>query len=102
MQYPYFDLLFTASSQESVDTLQTIISDHLCSRSDVPERMDALIINDPEMPSALCLQAFMLKLAAHPNLNEQITALQHQLSQLKHACNHREQLHISALDAWAY
>ena len=94
-----FDLDYTCVDTKSVNKFDEVMSAYLGARADVPDLLTALLKDEPNMPMAICLQGYLLKLAAHPKLEPNLQEFLSQANNLEHA-NAREQLHIKALNAW--
>ena len=95
-------LVFSTSSERAVVQLQTALTAYLAARTDTMQHVDAALVEDPDMPMAVCFRGYLLRLAAHPAMH---APLQASLKQAKALADHgvtntREQLHINALVAW--
>lgn len=94
-----FVLEYTCNHPGNVSFFDTVMEAYLGARANVPELLTDLLDREPEMPMAICLQGYLLKLAAHPKLESTLKEFLARAEALKKT-NHREQLHIQALSAW--
>jgi tetratricopeptide (TPR) repeat protein len=91
---------YTASSQTSVASMDTVLDAYLGSKATVMPLLEGLIEVDPQMPMAQCLRAYMLKLAGDPRFKGPIGTILVHLTEQTRALNTREQLHLRALTSW--
>jgi tetratricopeptide (TPR) repeat protein len=91
---------YTASRQASIASIDAVLEAYLGSAQSVMPLLDNLIEADPQMPMALCLRTYLLKLASDPRFNSPIKAGLTLLTEQAGALNHREQLHLRALTSW--
>ena len=96
---PEFDLDYTCANTESVNKFDDVMSAYLGARANVPDLLGALLDDDPNMPMAICLQGYLLKLAAHPKLEPNLQSFLARANGLT-KINRRETLHVQALNAW--
>ena len=97
---PEFDLDYTCVNAASVNKFDDVMSAYLGARANVPDLLSTLIEDEPDMPMAICLQGYLLKLAAHPKLGANLQAFLSRANNLTEI-NPREALHVQALNAWA-
>ncbi|XOV87886.1 MAG: tetratricopeptide repeat protein [Pseudomonadota bacterium] len=90
----------TTTSAASPALFNDVIDAYLGSSPRVVPLLDNLLASDPEMPLALVLRGYLLKLAADPRLAGAITQIHARLTQLREV-NPREQMHIAAFNRWA-
>ena len=91
---------YTASSEDSVSRFNNVVGAYLASEKVVMTLLEGVIENDGEMIMALCLRAYMLKLAADPRFEKPFHALLARITALGDAANDRERKHIAALESW--
>ena len=90
---PEFDLDYTCANTESVNKFDDVMSAYLGARANVPDLLGALLDDDPNMPMAICLQGYLLKLAAHPKLEPNLQSFLARANGLTEI-NRRETLHV--------
>ena len=100
MQFSENNLEITASSNTEVELLNDTVTAYLASDANVPDLLTKLLDLNPEMPMALCLQGYLLKLAAHPRFNPAIESFLARARAIRSQASPREQRHIDALAAW--
>jgi tetratricopeptide (TPR) repeat protein len=91
---------YTVNDSNSVNRLVDIVTAYLGSRNTVMPLLDDLLRTDPTMPMAICLRAYLLKLASDPRLGGPIQRSLESLEALGDSLNPREQLHLQALRYW--
>ncbi len=91
---------YTVNDSNSVNRLVDIVTAYLGSRKTVMPLLDDLLRTDPDMPMAICLRAYLLKLASDPRLGAPIQRSLDSLEALGDSLNPREQLHLQALRYW--
>jgi hypothetical protein len=98
------ELSYTAIQTDNITRFNEVLGAYLGARADVGERLTSLLAEEPQMPMAVCLQGYLLKLAAHPKFAAtlQTFVAQAQIISASDQCNDRERQHIQALTAWAY
>ncbi|NKB98723.1 MAG: hypothetical protein GKR90_09565 [Pseudomonadales bacterium] len=96
-------LTYTANQATSITQFHAVLGAYLGARADVGDRLTSLLSDEPDMPMAVCLQGYLLKLAAHPKFATPLQTFVEQAQKIAadKQCNDREQQHIQALSAWA-
>ena len=96
-------LAYTANSNQLVTDFDGAITSYLAARTDTMALVDGLLAADPDMPMAVCLRGYLLKLAAHPKfnvaLNDCITRAQELVARAGSSV--REQAHAEVLRLWS-
>ncbi|MCR9260796.1 MAG: tetratricopeptide repeat protein [Pseudomonadaceae bacterium] len=96
------NLVYTASSAESLPLFDAALTSYLGARTDVMEILDGLRGTDPDMFMGQVFRGYLLKLAGHPQfvapLADLINSLEAQASAL--SVTSREQTHLKVLQLW--
>ncbi|MDG2277522.1 MAG: hypothetical protein P8L31_06135, partial [Pseudomonadales bacterium] len=90
------ELSYTAIQTDNITRFNEVLGAYLGARADVGERLTSLLAEEPQMPMAVCLQGYLLKLAAHPKFAAtlQTFVAQAQIISASDQCNDRERQHI--------
>lgn len=91
---------YTCRDFKHIHRYETVVAAYLGARSEVPTLLTDLLNDAPDMPMAICLQGYLLKLAAHPKLASALAEITDRARSAKSTANAREALHIDALVAW--
>ena len=59
-------LSYTATSLDCVSDFEQVVTAYLASSNNTMSLLDALLSLDPDMPMAVCLRGYLLRLVAHP------------------------------------
>ncbi len=91
---------YTVNHDASVTQIAHIIDAYLGSQATVMPLLDELLRTDPDMPMAICLRTYLLKLGSDPRLATPIQRGLDSLKALEGSLNPREKMHLQALTSW--
>lgn len=94
-------LSYTCNDSANIRRYEAVVAAYLGARSEVPTLLTELLAAEPEMPMAICLQGYLLKLAAHPKFAQALADITERARSARRHANSREAMHIDALMAWA-
>lgn len=97
----HMTLSYTCNDSANIPRYEAVLTAYLGARSEVPTLLTELLAAEPEMPMAICLQGYLLKLAAHPKTALPLTDFIERARSARPHANPREAMHIDALMAWA-
>ena len=93
-------LPLTAVAASAVATYDRAIDAYLASAADTGARVEAVILADPGMPMAHCLEGYLLILAGLPDTLRRAPASLSAARRRAEAGTARERAHVDALAAW--
>lgn len=93
-------LAITASQSSSVERFDSAVSRYLGAREDTPDRVAALVADDPRCVLAWCLQGYLLLHAGKPECHARAREVHLRAARAARDITPRESLHLSALQAW--
>ena len=90
---------YTTSQADSTALFNQILTRYLASDATIMASLEELLSKDAEMPMAIMLKAYLLKLAAEPRFRVPISDCVDSLAK-RTDLNEREKLHREALTLW--
>lgn len=95
-------LKYTASSQESAEGFDQLVSSYMGFRPTTGEILKGLMELDPKMPMALCAKGYFAKLIGSANHSKRAVGIASDLGKLvdEVKANERERKHAQALSSW--
>ena len=101
-RFSHRNIEFSCQNPDSPQAFEEIVTAYLRSGADVPGLLTDLLNHEPDMTMAVCLQGYLLKLAAHPKLKPTLDEMVARAQTLRDGCTERERDHINVLTDWAH